>query len=196
MGFDKIDELEAEMQQKEIVDRKNTFRFTRDKLLKLGLVIVFIPIAILLYIKISNGITISKREIYPDDNSMKKQMQGTWAWVEDHVYASKYTIDDDQLIWIVDDEHIFSVGTITWHPDEGYFESYDEKFEVKKGGKRIVSLDNYKNEYEKITPDLSEVRCSWCGKVIRYNNTNIHSKEVLNGNTLECEYCGHKTNFK
>ena len=39
------------------------------------------------------------------------------------------------------------------------------------------------------------VRCSYCGKVIRSNGRNIHATTVLNGNTLKCDYCGHKTNY-
>ena len=49
--------------------------------------------------------------------------------------------------------------------------------------------DNKSVEYE------DTVRCSWCGKVIRSDGKNIHGKPVYNGNTLECEYCGHKTNI-
>lgn len=39
------------------------------------------------------------------------------------------------------------------------------------------------------------VRCSYCSKVIRSGGKNIHGKPIYNGNTLECDYCGHKTNI-
>lgn len=40
-----------------------------------------------------------------------------------------------------------------------------------------------------------DVRCSYCGKVIRSGGVNIHGTPIYNGGTLKCEYCGHKTNI-
>lgn len=41
---------------------------------------------------------------------------------------------------------------------------------------------------------LSDVRCSWCSKVIRANGKNIHGHVTsFSDEFLECEYCGHNT---
>ena len=44
------------------------------------------------------------------------------------------------------------------------------------------------------TTYLSDVRCSWCSKVIRANGRNIHGHITsFSDEFLECEYCGHNT---
>lgn len=41
---------------------------------------------------------------------------------------------------------------------------------------------------------LSDVRCSWCSKVIRADGKNIHGHVTsFSDEFLECEYCGHNT---
>ena len=41
---------------------------------------------------------------------------------------------------------------------------------------------------------LSDVRCSWCSKVIRADGINIHGHITSFSDAfLECEYCGHNT---
>ncbi len=40
------------------------------------------------------------------------------------------------------------------------------------------------------------VRCSWCGKVVRSNGRNIHGTPIYNGGVLECDYCGHHVYIK
>ena len=41
---------------------------------------------------------------------------------------------------------------------------------------------------------LSDVRCSWCSKVIRADGINIYGHITSFSNEfLECEYCGHNT---
>lgn len=57
----------------------------------------------------------------------------------------------------------------------------------------ILTINNNANKSNDSAHLISDVRCSYCGKVIRANGRNIHGTLVYNGNFLECEYCGHKT---
>ena len=45
------------------------------------------------------------------------------------------------------------------------------------------------------TAPKDTVSCSYCGKIIRSGGRNIHGTPIYNGNTLKCEYCGHRTNI-
>lgn len=55
----------------------------------------------------------------------------------------------------------------------------------------IISGINKQNESPTY---LSDVRCSWCSKVIRANGRNIHGHITsFSDEFLECEYCGHNT---
>lgn len=55
----------------------------------------------------------------------------------------------------------------------------------------IISGINKQNESSTY---LSDVRCSWCSKVIRANGRNIHGYITsFSDEFLECEYCGHNT---
>lgn len=201
MGFDKIDELEQEINNSNETNKTAHVRqFSKNDFLRIVLFVVLAGVAVFLYLKISAYIAYANREKFSDEESMRQQLQGSWKLEKSPDVLSRYIINEDQFIWVVwnagEENDILITDSITWNPSEGTFIAMDE-YEVKKGGNRIVCLnsadkDIYIKEYSK----NEEIRCSWCGKVIRYDGYNIHATEVLNGNTLECEYCGHKTNYR
>ncbi len=113
-----------------------------------------------------------------DSYKTKTYAYSNWDENEQKLYFN----NDYEAVKIIDE------NTIEYKRDEAYKENSEQD---------IAAM-----EYKEITettvtePVHTEVRCSWCGKVIRYDGVNIHAEVVLNGNTLKCDYCGHKTNFK
>lgn len=135
---------EAERQDRE---KKKT---ARTKKIIIGVVTMTI-IAIICFV--SNSITMSKREIYGSEDSMRSAMQGKWTHYSE-VYGLgrsalwQWVIDGDKAYQIFNsDDELDYAYSIEWNPSKGSFKIGGKNIVVEKGGRSFVEGKN--EVYEK-----------------------------------------------
>lgn len=141
-----------DIQRKEEAERqaKKQEKASRNKKIGIGVVAVIIITIICL---ISNSITMSKREIYSSEDTMRSAMQGKWTH-----YSEDYGLGRSAMWqWVIDGDkayHIFNSDDelnydydITWNPSKGTFQIGGKTIVVEKGGRSFVEEKN--EVYEK-----------------------------------------------
>lgn len=116
---------------------------------------------IIIFVMISNAVTMSKRQIYNSADEMRDAMQGNWSHRSDY---------DNDIMWQLQIEgdksvRVYASSTdtfeydITWNPSKGTFDIGNTTYVVEKGG-RTIEEENGSYSYDKggiaLTPGESE----------------------------------------
>lgn len=149
-AVEKKQTLDAQRQAEAERQAKEKAKADRNK--KIG---IFVAVAVIIAFIciIANSITMSKREIYSSEDSMRSAMQGKWThYSENYGFGRtamwQYVIDGDKAYQIFNSDDELDYGyDINWNPSKGTFTIGGKTIVVEKGGRSFREGSN--EVYEK-----------------------------------------------